>query len=730
VIPLRVLFGALRTVGWEQPLWWLRYRYQLGSGVVAIRSPLRRWEDLRFEDAVRPGAEVDAARYLEGEEAPRLFFASARSLAPQLVDLMGPRLQALLDEVVLASAGRYRLWEDSFRSCGIPPAWNRNPLTGRDQDASLHWTMIAERTTGDVKGLWELSRFAIAYRLVRLYAAAGEERAAQHFVRLADSWLRANPPNSGPQWMSGQEVGLRAMAWTFGLAGLWGSPALTREVRMRLAVGLREHGRRITASLAYAQAQGNNHLLSEASALWTLGLVFPWMRESRGWADCGRAMLIAAARRQIDPDGGYIQHSINYQRLAAQILAWSVRLGEVHQCRFPQEMYSRLRAMRDCLADLVDDRSGRAPNFGHNDGTLVLPLATCDFEDYRPVVQTLSLICDGRRRYPRGAWDEEAVWLQGEASDSRVQGGTSPAAVPRADARGGMIALTFAGGRGFLRCAKFRNRPAHADQLHCDLWSGELNFACDAGTFLYSGDPPWENALAASGVHNTVTVDGLDQMERVGRFLWVAEDAHAERIELHEGYELAIASHRGYRRFGVLHRRALIGIGGQAWVIVDDLLGRGTHTLRLHWLAPDGDVQLTSVGQGAAPVHADYTWGDRRARATVWASSGIGVSTVRAGEVHSGGDDVDTPPREVRGWRSLRYASREPALSLAAHMTAVLPARFVTIWVMDPHVTSDLPIDSSGLAIDLPAGAVRLHRLGSLDPIASVIVPTAARGAG
>jgi hypothetical protein len=646
------------------------------------------------------------------------------------VDLMGPRLQALLDEVVLASTGRYRLWEDSFRSCGIPPAWNRNPLTGREQDASLHWTMIAERTTGDIKGLWELSRFAIAFRLVRLYAATGEERAAQLFVRLVDSWLRANPPNSGPQWMSGQEVGLRAMAWTFALAGLWGSPALGREVRMRLAVGLREHGRRITASLAYAQAQGNNHVLSEAAALWTLGLAFPWMRESNRWANRGRAMLIAAARRQIDPDGGYIQHSINYQRLAAQILSWSVRLGEVHQRRFRPEVYSRLRAMRDCLADLVDDRTGRTPNFGHNDGSLVLPLTTCAYEDYRPVVQALSLICDGRRHYPRGAWDEEAVWLQGEASDSSVQGRRPGAAEPHVDARGGMIALTFEGGRGFLRCVKFRNRPAHADQLHCDLWSGELNFASDAGTFLYSGDPPWENALAASGVHNTVTVDGRDQMEHVGRFLWVAEDAHAERIELHQGYALAIASHRGYRRFGVLHRRALIGVGGQAWVIVDDLLGRGTHALRLHWLAPDGEVHLTSGEQGAAAVHANYMWGDRRARATVWASSRLQVNIVRDGEVLLGGDEGDTLPRGVRGWRSLRYAGREPALSLAAHMTAVLPARFVTIWDMGPQETSDSPIDSGGQAIDLAAGAVRLRPIGSLDPLAAVTIPSETHGAG
>jgi len=730
VISLRSLWGALRTVGLEQPLWWLVYRYQLGSGLVAIRSPLRAWDGLRFEDALRPGAQAQAARYLAGEAPPRLFFGEARTLAPQLVALMGPSLQTLMDEAVLASAGRFRLWEDTFRSLGHPPAWNRNPLTEREQDATQHWTLIAERSTGDVKGLWEASRFSIVYRLARLYAATGEERAAQQFARLIDSWLEANPPNGGPQWISAQEVGLRAMAWVFALTGMWGSSALGHGQRARLAIALREHGRRIEASLAYALAQGNNHVLSEAAALWTLGLAFPWMREAGRWAARGRRMLISAAKSQIEPDGGYIQQSVNYQRLAAQVLAWSVRLGEVHERPFPRETYARLRAMRDCLAVLVDERTGRAPNLGHNDGSLVFPLTTCAYEDYRPVIQSLSLLCDGKRYLARGPWDEEALWLMGSLPAAEEPLHAAQPAAPRADARGGMIALRLEDGRGYLRCARFRNRPAHADQLHADLWSGDLNFACDAGTYLYGGDTPWENALAGSAVHNTVVVDGRDQMDRVGRFLWVAENARAERMQAGWGYTVGVASHLGYRRLGVLHRRALVGLGGQAWIVVDDLLGRGAHALRLHWLAPDGELTLTRGEPGDSLLDFRYLWEDRRARAVVWGSSGMQVNIVRAGLDVFGASEKDPVAREVRGWRSLRYASREPALSLAMCMQASLPARFVTIWVMTPDETPARLVDASGRTLSLSAGTVELNSIGSGDPIASVRVSTRPSGSG
>jgi Heparinase II/III-like protein/Heparinase II/III N-terminus len=729
VISLRTLAGAIRTLGLIQPFWWLLYRYQLGSGTTAIRTPLRAWEDLGFKDCIRPGAEAEASRYLDGQAAPRLTFGEARQLAPLLADLMGPSLQSLVDEVVLTSTGRFRLWEDSFRACGMPPAWNRNPLTGREQDASIHWTTIAERETGDVKGLWELSRFAVAFRLTRLYAATGDQRAAELFVRLADSWLKANPPNAGPQWISGQEVALRAIAWVFAVSGLWGAAALGREVRSQLVVALREHGRRIMATLAYARAQGNNHLLSEAAALWTLGLALPWMREAERWANTGRSILIAAARRQIEPDGGYIQHSTNYQRLAADVLVWSLRLGEVHARRFPEETYDRLRAMRDCLSQLVGRADGRAPNLGHNDGSLALPITTCAFEDFRPVLQSLSLVCDGRREFSRGPWDEEALWLLGALPAEELARTASAPPVPRVEARGGMIALSAEPGHGFLRAPRFHNRPAHADLLHADLWLGGFNFACDAGTYLYGGEPPWENALASSGHHNTVTVDNLDQMERAGRFLWIAEDAHTERLDVRDRWALAVASHKGYRRLGVIHRRAMIGFDGRTWVIVDDLLGTGTHALRLHWLAPDGQVADVHDADERT-LHLEYAWKERRARASIWAGQPFGWDVARAGEILLARGDGDAGNREVRGWRSLCYANREPALSLAVRTTAALPARFITIWDMNSPAARMPTVHRTGIHVDLGSGSLRLNRLGLDDPIAEVTAASVVHGAG
>ncbi len=106
----------------------------------------------------------------------------------------------------------------------------------------------------------------------------------------------------------------------------------------------------------------------------------------------------------------------------------------------------------------------------------------------------------------------------------------------------------------------FTSRPGHADQLHLDLWWRGYNLAQDAGTNHYNDPPPWNNVLRRTGVHNTISVDGLDQMTLAGRFLWL-DWAQARLIDHARSNDLAwerlTAQHDGYRRLGVIHQRSV-----------------------------------------------------------------------------------------------------------------------------------------------------------------------------
>ncbi len=155
-----------------------------------------------------------------------------------------------------------------------------------------------------------------------------------------------------------------------------------------------------------------------------------------------------------------------------------------------------------------------------------------------------------------------------------------------------------------LRTAQFTNRPSHADQLHLDLWWRGLNVARDAGTYLYNAAPPWDNSLTTTRVHNTVTVDGHDQMTRAGRFLYL-DRVNAYRQGGYEADESILQRLRGrYRNFrlGYRHTRLVSAFADGHWRIEDDLIPlhlpfvrRPTH-YSLQWLLPDWEWKLERQG--------------------------------------------------------------------------------------------------------------------------------------
>ncbi len=686
-------FNILGVIGICPAFWYAVYRMQLAAGIARKRTPAGSWDEyFRSHPVEAPW---------NPQIQPAFFFDDPRSLADILQRVATGAEFLAKEELEKNLKGSFRLWEDEWHDFGFPPAWNRNPLTGRSLAADRHWTAADENASGDVKGVWELSRFAVAFRLARCYALTGDEGAPELFWRLAESWMAANPPNCGPQWVSAQEVALRAMAWVFALRAFAGSSATTPERAGRLIGALDAHARRIEATTAYARAQNNNHLISEAAGLFTIGVMFPSLQRAGKWRDLG-IRLLGESAAQFYPDGGYIQHSHNYHRLALQLYLWVMRLAELNGLSFPEGMRRGVQRSFDLLRTQTDRQTGRLPNFGHNDGALFLPLNTCAFEDYRPLLQMLSLVRDRKKIYRDGPWDEDTVWLFGAGSiggtNRKHPRGVELVELPFFAPCAGTYILGGDESQAVIRCVQFRSRPAHADQLNVDLWWRGENIAIDAGSYLYSGEPPWRNSLAHAGVHNTVTVDGQDQMRRSGRFLWTGL---AQAVVGMPNVGAWCGSHDGYRRLGIIHNRLVERADEDTWIVTDDLIGRGVHAVRLHWLlpdypwewsAPEEDLALQNLLSAKMTGWKDGSGGGLILRTPaggislrIWSSRRAKFNLYRAGKKVYGEDAAGkTVPTETRGWRSLRYASKSPALSLAGISEGELPIRFISVWTPLP----------------------------------------------
>jgi hypothetical protein len=175
----------------------------------------------------------------------------------------------------------------------------------------------------------------------------------------------------------------------------------------------------------------------------------------------------------------------------------------------------KFRQAFEFLYELHDPVTGYIPNYGANDGSLILPLNNCDYRDYRPVLQASHYYLYGKRCFESGPWDEDLLWLFGpEALDSEIFE-KQPKNLKATYA--GYYTLRSENGFLFLRCGRHRTRPGQHDMLHADIWWKGLNIALDPGTYSYNAPPPWDRGLGSTLYHNTVTVDGLGQMDNYGK---------------------------------------------------------------------------------------------------------------------------------------------------------------------------------------------------------------------
>ncbi len=480
--------------------------------------------------------------------------------------------QAWRDEALLFGAYRVPI-------ATAPPVWTRDPLV-HDAVAATDplpgdlppWWQIGDFAAGDIKRVWELSRFDWAMAFAQ-QARAGEAGALERLNAWIADWVIANPPYRGPNWKCAQEASIRLLHLSIAALLL----GRTDQVSDTLRSLLDAHVRRILPTLSYARAQDNNHATSEAAALFVAGAwyVVAGIPGSAQLVRRGRRLLEQHVARLFMPDGSFSQYSMNYHRVALDTLSmaeiWRRAAGLPP---FSERFRQRAAAAADWLRIMVDPVSGDAPNLGANDGANLLPLTDADYRDHRPSVQLAMAVFQNARAYPPGPWDGVADWLAVALSANKV---TLPATASFDD--GGYTILRHGAAMALLRYPRFRFRPSQADAMHVDLWLAGENLLRDGGSYSYNTDQHWIDYFGGVASHNTIQFDSRPQMPRLSRFLlgdWLKTDF---RADVADGFTAA------YRhRTGWSHHRE-VRLGTQLDVI--DRVDGFTREARLRWrLAP------------------------------------------------------------------------------------------------------------------------------------------------
>ncbi len=645
----RTLASLYRQLGLRWLTFRFAYAFRIRTGLIRLQMPAYQWKDRPLGTWLKKDIPSNPKSYAEWrrQNSPDFFFRGAN----QFPENISWNPQLAVNEAERILSGEIKYFAHEFQKTGFPPDWHKDPVTGIKLDSTKHWSQLSDEGDMDIKFIWEASRFSFVYTLARAYAFNQDERYAEAFWQLIESWAESNPPNAGPNWMDGQEAALRLMAWTFGLYAFLDSPFTTPQRIANLTTFIAAHAQRIYSNTDFAVFTRGNHSISEALGLWMTGLLFPELKDSEKYLSFGRMSLEREAVQQIFPDGSYSMYSLNYHRFVLQMLLYAIKLAELNGAPFSESLYRVANLSVYYTAQLIDPQTGQMPVYGSNDGALVLPLNSCDFTDYRPVLQLGSFLLKGKRLFESGAWDEDAFWLCG--SESLMAKVDVPKQTNQSYANGGVYVLHNAHSKAVIRCTNFQERPSHADQLHVDLWWRGHNIACDAGTYLYSGDNIWRNGLAHTSVHNTVVVDLKDQMKMVSRFTWV-DWAQGKVIQQDE--KSWQGKHDGYTHLPdpVTHKRTVLMLDDDRWLVVDHLNGKQSHHYALHWLFCDGEfgVQQLAAAHKVLLNYSDSELSESRVNIQMGLVEGSGnFSAVRA------------DPQSTRGWRSKYYGQKEPAIS-------------------------------------------------------------------
>jgi len=453
---------------------------------------------------------------------------------------------------------------------GLPPRWNRDPKTGIEAPLAFGKTLDYrdQDRVGDIKYLWEPNRHLQLVTLAQAYALTGRRKHLDALLEQLDSWFLACPEGAGPNWSSALEAAIRLINWSLAWQLVAARGAIEPDFRVRWLESVYRHCRFIRHWFS-AHSSANNHLIGEAAGLYIASLTWPCWKESTEWNAASRRILEREALAQNAADGVNREQALWYQQFVLDFLLYAMLAGQANGQPFPAAYRARLEAMLDFIASTMD-AGGHVPMLGDADDGLVAKLEPGPHSPFRSALAAGALVF-GRGDFKRKAreLDERARWLFGDAADAGFASLDTNHCLPPRQAfpEGGYYvlgcdfetpreirAVVDAGPLGYTRIAAH----GHADALSFTLSVGGHELLVDPGTCAYHTQERWRAYFKGTGAHNTVRIDGCDQSQSGGNFMWLRHAragcslwlSSAERDSF-EGW------HDGYSRLEdpVKHRR-------------------------------------------------------------------------------------------------------------------------------------------------------------------------------
>ena len=583
-------------------------------------------------------------------------------LARELPVLQLQPLRAAADDIL---AGRWNVFAMRRAELGFPPQWNRDPKTGTLAPLTLGKQIDyrSEKVVGDIKYLWEPSRHLELVTLAQAWKVTGDARYAEGARRLLESWFEQCPYPMGVHWTSSLELALRLLNWAcaWELLGGQASPLFEGTAGQRFLQqwleAIYQHCHFIAGYFS-RHSSANNHLFGEYMGLFVACLVWPCWKESKKWQGLAHKGLEEEALKQNTPDGVNREQAVYYQHEVMDMMLLCQLIGSVNNAGFSAAYLERLEGLADFIASLMDVE-GNIPMIGDADDAQMVRLShEPDWNPYKSLLASCAvLFARGDFKRKAGYFDDKNRWLFGEAGLRQWQAldASAPETPVLAFPEGGYYLLGSDFGtadevRLVVDCAPLGYLSiaahGHADALAFTLSTGGEELLIDPGTYAYHTQKLWRDHFRSTAAHNTVSVDGLDQSEIGGNFMWLKK-ANARLLAHDTNSETQVfeGEHDGYQRLedAVTHRRRIEFDVNKKRIVVKDILQcANVHEVSIHW----------QFGEACSVTLEDGQIEARAARSGLRMSCSHGMAELLRGS--------EKPPA---GWVSRRFDKKEPMFS-------------------------------------------------------------------
>ena len=451
-------------------------------------------------------------------------------------------------------------------------ARGRFTFGGITRELGLSFNWLTANFPRDPEWRMDLSKFYYGLDLAFAFNENGNYEYLDAWEQLVASWIRQVPADLDPN----EVIGRRILNWIYARSAFKeNSDRMSDELEQLLFTSIDQQSRYLRSNLSAER----NHRTLELYALFIVAVALPDLDADGSLREFTITQLYENIQSDIREDGVQRENSTHYHMIVLRSFLGVLVNARRFAIDLPENFATRVE--RACEFALHCQRpDGLIPALSDSDtGSYrdLLRLAAHQFDR----LDFLYVATSGRHGVPpehtnisfpesgyfiqRSDWSSSARYLMFDCG-------------PLGD-----------GGHG------------HYDALNVELAANGQTLIVDPGRFTYSehGSINWRRWFKGTAAHNTVCVDGLDQTPyRCGKpGNEVATARLVQRLNA-PGLDV-LCGEVTSPAYEVKHRRTIVFVRGEYWLILDQLSGDRPHRfdLRFH-LTPEALNQTKVSGGG------------------------------------------------------------------------------------------------------------------------------------